>query len=271
MTNGLYRQWIQKEFARRVDRNARYSLRAFAQALGIPAGALSEILSQKTIPSAKRAQKIAAGLGLSPADARRFFASIAETQNQSPLQRRSRKLRELGRGATAPARSHASADLSLELFRVISDWHHYAIMLLTKTRTFRYDARWIAARLGISAAEAALAIDRLKSLGLAEEVDGRLEAREGLTTADKAVTGPALKRHQRQMLEKAIASLENDPISARSMSSITMAVDPTKLPQAREILARCMDEMSALLESGAREQVYGLQFSLFPISNSVKE
>lgn len=59
-------QLLEAEFTRRKSLNPRYSLRAFAQTLGVPSGRLSEFLSGKRRPTAKISAQIADRLGLSP-------------------------------------------------------------------------------------------------------------------------------------------------------------------------------------------------------------
>jgi transcriptional regulator with XRE-family HTH domain len=58
MINDFYKDCIQRELDRRIQKNHSYSLRAFARALKLEPGALSQFLSGKRIPSFKASQKI---------------------------------------------------------------------------------------------------------------------------------------------------------------------------------------------------------------------
>jgi len=259
-----YKHAIQEELARRCEKNSRYSLRSFARALGFNSAVISQVLSGKRVPSPKTAKKIAQGLGLSPEQEHDFFASLAEVQRARGLQRLSPVFKKLS--ASDISLQGPPLDLSIEAFRIISDWYHYAILELSCTEGFHSDANWIAIQLDITPLEAKLAIERLLKLGLLEEKNGRLsKTNERVTTADKHLTTPGLRKYQKQLLEKAIESLENDPIEIRSMSSMTMSVDPKNIPLAKKLIDECAKQISALLRNGKQEEVYQLQMSLYPL------
>ena len=259
----FYNQCLKKELSERCERNPRYSVRAFARALGVDVGALSRLLAGKQVPSYKLAQKLMAALALNPEEAESFIASVAETQRSRNLQRLSPLLRRHQGTGSSSARP---VDLSIDLYRVISDWYHFAILELTFVEGFESNPRWIAKELGISAAEASLAIERLMKFGLLSEQDGKLvKTEEQLSTVDKHLTTPALRKNQKQFLEKAIHSLENDPIEERNMSSMTMAIDPEKLPLAKLMIREFNQNLCKFLESGSRKRVYNLEIALYPI------
>jgi uncharacterized protein (TIGR02147 family) len=148
----------------------------------------------------------------------------------------------------------------------MSDWYHTAIMTLSLTEGFRVEAQWISRQLGITVTEARLALDRLLELGLLQEQDGKVKMNdEPFMTADRHLTTPALRKLQKQTLEKAIHSLENDPIEERNMTTMTMAIDPEKLSAAKALIDEFNLKLSAFLESGPRKQVYNLGICLYPL------
>lgn len=260
----FYRTILQTELARRCEKNARYSLRAFAKGLGFNSAVISQILSGKRIPSAKTATKLAQGLNLSPEQEHDFFSSLADVQRTRGLQRMSPVFKKLNESELS--RQGPPADLSIDTFRIISDWYHYAILELSCTEGFKSNINWIAKELRIGVTETKLAIERLLKLGLLGEKNGVFfKTTERLTTADKHLTTPALRKYQKQILEKAIESLENDPIDIRSMSSMTMSVDPKNILFAKKLIDECTKQISALLRSGNQTEVYQLQVSLYPL------
>ena len=264
MTNSFYRTCIREELEARIEKNSSYSLRAFAKALNLNAGALSEILAGKRHPSFKMAQKLLEVLELSPEEARRFLNSLAQAQKSRGLKRLNPEFRKQARraGSVEPVR-----ELSLELFKVIADWYHYAILELTYLPSFQATPGWIAKKLGISEIEAKLALERLESLGLVEEKNGSLIKTDlKLSTADRSLTTPAHKKRQKQILEKSIYSIENDPIENRNHSACTMAIDPEKIPEAKKRIQEFTRELCQFLESGNRSRVFEMQISLFPLT-----
>jgi uncharacterized protein (TIGR02147 family) len=263
MSESTYRQELQGELARRCERNPRYSVRSFARALSLSPGALSQILAGKRLPSHKLAQRILSSLDFTSAQEDAFLRSLAAAHRDQGLKRLPRTFRK-----AAP--EGAIRELSVDLFRIIGDWHHYAILEMTFVEGFRGDPQWIAGQLGITVTEAKLAVDRLLDLEFLQIAeDGTLTKTFGThTTSDKHLTTPALRRHQRQVLEKAIHSLENDPIETRGMSSMTMAIDPELLPEAKRRIEEFTQELCAFLESGRRKQVYELGIAIYPIQKS---
>lgn len=259
-----YQKCLREELQRRCERNPRYSIRAFARTLRVDAGALSRIFSGKQIPSMKMAQTLLTALELSIEEQESFLVSLSQRQQARNLQRRSFAFRAVKQGSRAK-------ELSIDLYRVIADWHHVAIMELTFTEAFGSSPRSIAKKLGISVLEAKLAVQRLLDLELLVEENGTLKkADKHLTTADKTLSTPALRKNQKQFLEKAIISLENDPIEDRSVTSMTMAIDPDKLPAARQMIREFNQALCQFLESGKRTRVYNLGVALCPIQTKEK-
>ncbi len=256
-------QFLRDELARRIERNPRYSMRAFANALGLNIGSLSSLLSGKRPLTMKTALRLCDALGMGPGERLRVLDAVAEAQARE-------KRMQIAR--LSDTASKIRYEIDEETFRVIGDWYHYAILQLVRTRPYREsgfasESRWIASQLGISETEAALAVRRLESAGLLRRNgDGRLErTREQVTTADRSVTSAALKRLQRQVREKAIHSLENDPIEARSMTSMTIAVDPSRLRQARIMIDEFQEKLGRFLEGSTQDSVYQISISLFPL------
>jgi uncharacterized protein (TIGR02147 family) len=101
-------------------------------------------------------------------------------------------------------------------------------------------------------------------LDLLEEKRGTLRKTDAvLTTADKSISTPALKRRQKQVLEKAIEALERDPVELRDTTALCMAIDPKKIPEAKKRIQEFKKSLCAFLESDKREKVYELSISLF--------
>jgi uncharacterized protein (TIGR02147 family) len=261
--NGFYKERLKAELSQRTGRNPRYSLRSFARALRISPSALSIIFSGRRVPSVSLAAQMANALCLPPHERQRFMESVARAH----IGERKKYIRKEAK-ALVSGTVVAPRELSLEYFTVLSDWFHYAILELTFTKDFVSDPAWIARELGISELQARHAIDRLDSLGMLERQEGRLVKTQGhITTADKHLTTPALKRRQAQILDKSLHSLENDPIELRNHSAMTMAIAPEKIPEAKRRIDKFLNELCEFLEDGPRELVYEMQVSLFPLQN----
>lgn len=157
-------------------------------------------------------------------------------------------------------------------FQMISDWYHFAILELVTTATFRAEIKWIARVLGISVAETRAAVARLERLGFLKidaKAGWQLIGPKDTTTLGTELTSAALRKMQKQILEKAIIAVDEVPAHQRDQSAMTMAIDSARLPEAKERITKFRRELSRFLESGAtRDHVYQLSISLFPLTRS---
>lgn len=266
MKTAFYRQVLKTHLAERCERNAGYSLRAFARALDIDPAALSKVLSGKTVPSSTITQKILDRLDLDAAEQAQFLNSVAADQRSRNLQRLSPFFRQSAGLDVERTNDASGRELSAEHFRVISEWYHFAILELTFTKGFVAEPKWISRTLGISEIEAKMALERLFELELIERRGRRVRKTAAhLTTADKTTTTAAHRRRQKQILTKSIEALESDAIETRSHTGMTMAIDPRKLPAAKKMISDFNRKLSEFLESGERTNVYELSISLFSI------
>ena len=258
-----------------MDRNPRYSLRSFAAALGVNSSDLSQILSGKRSVSTKVAERIFQFLELTPVERKQFLESILAQKKEKGLKRISpallKSVGQISKAMTA-APAPGATGIGLDMFRVIADWYHTAICELTMLDHFKADPRWIARELNISTIEAKLAFDRLLELGIIEKV-GATYRKTNLQfdTKDKSKTSAFHRKRQRQVLEKSIYSLENDPIEERNHSSLTLCLDPKRIPEAKEKIQKLIWELGQFLINGEPERVYELNINLFPLQRKLEK
>lgn len=228
-------------------------MRAFARALGMSPALLSLILSGKQEVSRRNIEKMAAVLELGP-----------RQTNALAYQCRMKKL-----GSVLPGAVEVHGETrSLEIFTVLSEWYHFAILSLLELPAASKDPRWIARKLGIAASEAKLAFERMRSLGIIAERKGKwVQVADPIRIADDAVPSGAARKFQRQLLQKAIESLENDPPSRRDVTSMTFSMNPSDLPYAVEEITRFRRALTDTLDRNPKKTaVYSLTVQLFPMT-----
>jgi uncharacterized protein (TIGR02147 family) len=113
-------------------------------------------------------------------------------------------------------------------------------------------------------------LERLKKLDLVEFKSGRWVATGKSLATQTDIPNAALKSANRQYLEKALVSLEVDPVEIRDVTGITMAIDAKKLPIAKEMIRDFRRNLARVLETGNKSAVYRLNVQLFPISKEIK-
>lgn len=253
---------LRAEFDRRLKRNRRYSLRAFARSLSLDPGLLCRVLAGQQVPRGRNVLKLVDRLALSPKEKDQFVQSLDHIRARKKVQNMGFELRDPKPAPLAP-----TAYIENEKFELISEWHHAAILELTYLPSFKEDPAWIGKILGISKTQAKRALERLCDLNLVQRLpNGKLRKVDMvLTTRDPQFTSSALRHRQNKILAKSIEALRDEPIDRRVHASMTMAIDPALIPEARRRIAEFQAELCSFLESGHREEVMELQVSLFSL------
>lgn len=252
----LYLDVLRTELERRLSNNPRYSLRAFARALDVDPAVLSRSLTGKRGLSRAVGERMAGNLKLSPVERTHFLNSIAEEKKRNFLEK-----------CEMPTNTSLGWEaIEADQFAVIADLYHYAILELACVKGFKPNIHYIAKRLGLTSMQARFGVERLMRLGLLEKRNGTwCKSKRNIGTADKNITTPALKRHQRQILEKAIAAIDSQALSIRNMTGMTMAIDPKRIPVAKKMIQEFSEALCSYLEQGERTEVYQLGISLFSL------
>lgn len=253
LSSNDFRLVLQDEFLRRCRRNPRYSVRAFARALGTDSSALSKILTGRRNLTASMHRHLGRGLGYSPVEVVRFGSYQERLARKRSLKKPTPIFRPMDQ----------------EVFEVIAGWYHHAILELAQTRAFRSDPKWIAQRLGISAGETHIAIERLIKVGLLRKKAGQLlVVHTHNSTVDKTFTTATAMRLQKQVLEMSAVALEEIPYEKRIHTSTTMAIDSQRMEEARLLIKRFRRQLNSLMSQGECDEVYQLGVSFFPLTQS---
>lgn len=244
---------LQNELTRRLAKNPSYSLRAFAKSLGLSPSALSEIISGKRGISLKKGSDLLSRMELPEQEEREFIDSIKSTKKSKT----SKKLDSL---------DSDYKQLTLDSLKVVCDWYHFAILNLAKIKGAKSDFKWIASKLSISQIEAKLALERLSRLELIETKNGFLKRTEAQLKTTDGVPSKYIRKLQRDLLEKAIASLDQVEVERRDITSMVMAIDPKDMEKAKEDIKEFRRKFSNQFEAGLKKEVYSLTISLIPLS-----
>jgi uncharacterized protein (TIGR02147 family) len=254
----VLQQLLRDEYAILRRRNPAYSLRAFAKKTGLSSAALSEILNGKRRASIKIASRIADRLGLDP----KRKDALLSVYPQKLTRKRSGQEIIVARKAM---------QLSLDEFRLVSEWHHFAILSLAEIAGFKGDATWVSRRLGIRMQDAQSAMERMERLGMfIRNAKGELIPSGQSYTSSDGVSDASVRSSHAQDLELLRKSIEEDDIEKRDFTAVTMAIDPDKLPEARKRIRRFRDEICQFLESGDKKEVYKLCIQTIPLSKENK-
>ena len=240
---------LNEELARRKAANPAYSLRSLARQLKVSPAALSLLLNGRRSASKKLAQHLSRTLALDPRQEADLLA-LYDLKKQKK-----------------PARNQEELRIRADQFHLVADWHCFAILSLLETEGAKPKAPWIAQRLGLTTAAAESALERMVRLGLLKvNAKGAYQlTNQHFTTTDE-IASSAIRKNHTQMLELAKVSLERDPLELRDLLSITMAIDPEKIPQAKALMRDFREKLSNFLTAGKKSEVYALSLQLIPLS-----
>lgn len=254
-----YQDLLLEEFRARKMRNAHYSLRAFARDIDMPASKLSQNLRGLCGISRGKGEQIADKLQMRD-DEKQLFLALIESQHA-----RSRVARQQAEGALQKIREEKIDELSLEKFATIRDWYHMAILEMTEIQGFRSDPAWMADKLGLPVSLIQEAIRRLQALDLLTLDKSELRQ----THKDLELGGEApsrtIREHHKQILTKAMVSLDSIDPEKREYASMTVSIDSRNLPELKKQLRSFQKKMARLSGDGKKDSVYVLSFQLFPL------
>lgn len=249
--------WLTKEYQTRRNRNSSYSLRAFARNLQVPVGPLSEIIARKRPLTTKMGTRIAERLGFSDVERDSFVKMIGENEETISTLKQGEGLAKFDSGYKK---------ISADEFAIVADWYHFAILSLMETTNFKNDPKWIASRLNITVRETKEAIERLLRMGFILQEGKKLKlAQHGVATTSN-IPCAALRASHRQTLEQAISTLDEISVKDSDITSITMAIDPKKIPVAKELIQNFRRYLAKVLETGEQTEVYNLNVQLIPVT-----
>ena len=263
-----YRDLLRSKLEQRCKSNAGYSLRAFARDLRLQASQLSRVLNGKQHLSIISATVIAETLFKNKRE-RDFFVGLVEFETSKKVEQKKRALEKLG---TLESKVEF-VNLQADVFNVISEWYHFAIMDLTFIAPKLTSAASIGSYLGISTIEAKLALERLERLGLLKR-----EGRHWVKTHSKLVMptskGPnhALRHFHKQMINKAIKSIDEQPVEQRYVTGKTMSILREDLPKLQELVQDFFQNVTDLIgQHSQRGQdsnaLYQLNVQLFDLKD----
>lgn len=258
-----YRDFLKSTLAEKCSNNPAYSLRAFANHIKISPSMLSDVLKGKKHLSADMALKISESLTLTTKEKDYFYNLVLfETAKNHDLkvilEKKINKMRP----------KKMISDLSLDIFRVISDPAHVTVLEMAGINNIKLDSQLAAKAAGISEIEAQVIIERLHRIGLIEKNANRYYQKihdELVVKSEKP--NVALRSFHKKMLEKAAASLETQTNEEKFVGSETFAFSAENLKEAEDILEECFSKVLTLAEkTKKKEAVYHLGIQLFNLT-----
>jgi uncharacterized protein (TIGR02147 family) len=262
MKSENYRAILTSLMKQKCERNPRFTQGAFAKQLGLSSSRLSEVLSGKQGLSVKWAVRIAEKLKFSNADKEHFCQLVQAEHSRSPLQKDRSKLELKKRKLkTEPA-------LSEEVFKVIAEWQHLAILELY-AQDSSLTASLIAKRLGIPKYEVQESTERLERIGQLRRVPSEgYKVAHDVTVTTQDIPSTSIRGFHRSMIAKAGNALEQSQPEEREITSVILSAKSSSLPELKTQLRELRDKFAAEVDKeDGKDSVYCLNINFFRLDN----
>lgn len=263
MENELcYRKIMQEEFNYRVEQNSAYSLRAFARDIEINPSQLSDIFKGKVGLGSKKALIIAKKLGLNEHESLVFKALVEREHGRAQhIKDRAEQIIEQNNFG------EKFKSLTDDSFKIISDWYNFAILSAMELDQYDGSTRFLSNNLNISIFEVEESLKRLLKLDLIDLKDGKfLKIKDYMPTTTHNIPSHALKRFHKQHLNKSLSAIDEVPVEFRDITTMTMAIDLSRIKEAKELIKKFRRSFCQIMESGNKNHVYNLNLQLIPLS-----
>jgi len=233
--------------------NPHYSMRAYARDLKMHSSSLGQILTGKRALPLNRAHDIAEKLALAPKEKTLFMESFYRSKTSiDDIEINNLDERYL---------------LDESYYKIISEWEHYAVLELFNLINFKIDKESVALKLSLTTNRAEVVLTNLIHCQLII-VNARGEfalAHPDIKTTEDS-SSSALNKSHRETLKMGAEKLDKIEVELRDFSSTTVALDLTKLPEAKTIIREFRQKMTALLRGGKKTDVFQLAIQFYPLT-----
>ncbi|MCB0420024.1 MAG: TIGR02147 family protein [Bdellovibrionales bacterium] len=236
---------LNKKFQEAQVRNSQFSLRAFASRLSISSGALSQIMNGKRRISERLAYELAEKLNLSDEEKTRFLTPF-------------RIEKKIKKGTKYEEFDHHQ-------FTLDESWQLFVVLSLLEIDGVQFTTKRAAEKLSLPENAVNDLIEKMLFTGLLKwSPERNLErASKNVTTKDN-VKDDHLVQLQNKFMEQAIKASHCDS-SRRDYTTMVMAINSQKIGKAKKVIRKFYDDISAILEDGTPDTVYGLSIQLYPM------
>ncbi|MBK9576358.1 MAG: TIGR02147 family protein [Fibrobacterota bacterium] len=258
-----YREWLRKFYEERKAQDSFFSYRFLAEKVGMDHSLLIKVLQGERHLSDNSIEGWIAYLKLLQRDADYFRTLVRFCKTRSSRER-TQALDYL----LSFQRTNATS-LEADQRDYFRDWKPVALRGLIGLEG-GLDAAQAGARLDppISPEETQSILAMLERLGLLKrESDGRWAISSDFVEAGPEIPTQVIRDHQKQMFQLAAESIDRHPPQHRQVSSATISLALSDLPEVRERIRALRDSLLRLAsESREADQIFQFQVAFFPLT-----
>lgn len=214
-----HRDYLKREFQARSQRRPLYSQRAFARDMGLSPSTLTDYFKDRMRLSPARISQVGDFLKLSSEQKQHWVDLVEVKFSRRPEVKNLSLVRVRGR---LQAQRHS---ISLDHFKVISEWFHLAYLELVDMDAVKYsNVKTAATALGLPVKTLRVAVKRLEKTGFIRKNTDGVFSVDPTTQLGDGAPSEAIRSYHMQLLKKAMASLEEHGKEQRYNSSMVVAL-----------------------------------------------
>jgi uncharacterized protein (TIGR02147 family) len=267
-----HRAYIKRELQFRLQRRPLYSQRALARDLDLSPSTLTDFLKGRLALSSGRISQISKKLGLSEEE-KQHWIDLTTFKFSKNSQKKSDSFFKI----QSRIETEKNA-ISLDEFKAISQWHHFAFLELIEMNSTKYSNLKISAKaLSLPVVEMRATAERLIALKLLSLSENQIYRVEHSTNVGNSTPSEAIRSFHHQILQKAQVAVDHQSIKERFVSSTLVGLPAEKIPviiDQLKSLAHQIIEPHLVRENvnagrvEDRDQLYCLSFQFFNLLSS---
>jgi len=259
-----YQDFLRDHYKNSKNNQRFFSFRYIALKTGLDASFYVKVLNKQKHISESAIPALASFLKLNKRESEYFSALVRFNKAKRPEQERLyfEKLLAL--------RNPVSKTLDKDKYDYFSSWRNVAVWEELKVIAFKGNYSDLAARLvpSISPAQAKSAVRLLEKLNMiVHEKDGTYRVTDEFISSDGVTRAMAVRAFQKELSLLAADAIERIPKEQRDISTLTLSTSAACLEAIRDRLTEVRHELMEMVKKdGAAEEVYQLNFQIFPLT-----
>ena len=256
-----YKTYLRAVLMSKIAQNPQFSLRSFAVVLGVSHAALSQVINGEKNFSLVRATEIANRLKLKVNEKQYFCLLVQYDTCKKPEIKN-----ELREKIYALRQSGIVHNMSLDVFKVISDWYHFAIIALLRL-DIPLPPEEISEKLGISPLEAQTALERMERLNLIRST-GEHRYTKNKSRVRINSNNNALDKFFKQMIMLSYDSVDQQELGKeRITGGETFIMKAENLERVKALTYEFLDSVGALVSpQGEKGELYHVHVNCFKLT-----
>jgi uncharacterized protein (TIGR02147 family) len=259
-----YREFLKDHYEENKQRYPFFSYRYIASKSGLDASFYVKVLQKQMHIAERSIAPLARFLKMGKRETEYFttLVGFCKGKGQEEMRRRFEKLISL--------REPAARTLEAAQYEYYTKWYHTVVRELLNFFPFEGDFQALGNRLNppISAVEARKSIELLEHLGLvAKTENGNYALTDRFVTTGESWQSIAIRNFQKEMIERALESIDRFPKHRRETSTLTVSVSCECLAAMKERLREVRKELLEMARlDECPEAVFQINFQIFPLT-----